>query len=282
MDIMSEENHSYPPAQWRLLHTPPAKGAWNMAVDTAILEAIGEGSVPPTLRFYGWQPPCISLGYAQPIADIDTTQLQENGWDLVRRPTGGKAILHADELTYAVIGPKEEPRLQGGVLESYQRLSMGLLFGLERLGLPVQVVTDPRGASDEDQAICFQIPSDFEITIQGKKLIGSAQARKKEGVLQHGTLPLHGDLTRITRVLPFENEEARKQAGERLLEKAVNVAMISDDPVSWEKAAQSLTEGFEKALYIEFKEGELTPSELKRAEELLVETYQNPSWTYRR
>lgn len=281
MDMMSEENHSYPPAQWRLLHTPPAKGAWNMAVDTAILEAIGEGSVPPTLRFYGWQPPCLSLGYAQPIADIDTHQLQENGWGLVRRPTGGKAILHADEVTYAVIGPNEEPRLQGGVLESYQRLSMGLLFGLERLGLPIQVVTNPQGASDEDQAICFQIPSDFEITIQGKKLIGSAQARKKEGVLQHGTLPLHGDLTRITRVLSFENEEARKQAGERLLEKAVTVAMISDDPISWEKATQSLTAGFEKALNIEFKEGELTPSELNRAEELMVETYQNPSWTYR-
>ncbi len=280
MVMMSEENRSYPTTLWRLIRTPPASGAWNMAVDSAILEAVGEEAVPPTLRFYSWQPPCLSLGYAQPIADVDTTRLQKKGWDLVRRPTGGKAILHADELTYAVIGPKEEPRLQGGVLESYQRLSMGLLSGLKKLGLPVQVVTDP-GDADEDQAICFQIPSDFEITIQGKKLIGSAQARKKEGVLQHGTLPLSGDLTRITQVLAFKDGITRTQAQKRLLDKAINVEMIAKETVSWESAAQALIAGFEEALQIEFEEGDLTPWERNRAETLMAETYQNPTWTHR-
>lgn len=281
MDVMRKDRGSPPRTQWRLIHTPPASGAWNMALDEAILESMAEESVLPTMRFYSWQPPCLSLGYAQPIADINQKRLQERGWDLVRRPTGGKAILHADELTYAVIGPQDEPRLRGGVLESYQRLSMGLLLGLEKLGLPVQVVTDSEGDHDREQPICFQNPSDFEITFKGKKLVGSAQARRKEGVLQHGTLPLHGDLARIAEVLDFSHEEAREEARERLLGKAINVTMIGEETVSWEKAAQAIAAGFEEALNIEFLAGKLTPTELDRAQILMDEKYQNPSWTHR-
>ncbi|HEX9617401.1 MAG TPA: hypothetical protein VGA03_08280, partial [Anaerolineales bacterium] len=114
---------NYPLARWRLIHTPPAPGAWNMAVDEAILEAVGRGQADPTLRLYAWSPPCLSLGYAQPSSDVDLPQLHALGWDLVRRPTGGRAILHTDELTYAVIAPLSEPRLAGSVLESYQSLS---------------------------------------------------------------------------------------------------------------------------------------------------------------
>jgi len=85
---------TYPHSTWRLIITPPAAGAWNMAIDEAILEATGTGSAPPTLRLYGWDPACLSLGYAQPIADADLDRLALAGWDLVRRPTGGRAILH--------------------------------------------------------------------------------------------------------------------------------------------------------------------------------------------
>lgn len=278
---MTETNASFPQADWRLLHTPPASGPWNMAVDAAILEAIGNGSVLPTLRLYRWQPPCLSLGYAQPVSDVDQDRLHARGWDLVRRPTGGRAILHADEITYAVIGPRDEPRLYGSVLESYQRLSQGLLRGLESLGLPVQVVEDPQEAPESEQPICFENPSDFEITVNGKKLIGSAQARRKEGVLQHGTMPLYGDLTRITQVLAFENEDQRQQAAERLLEHAVTVKMVWDEMITWEEAARALTVGFRDTLNIHFIPRGLTASERDRAEELLQETYQNPSWTNR-
>jgi lipoate-protein ligase A len=94
---------------WRLLVTPPARGAWNMAVDEAILEAVGRGASLPTLRLYAWEPACLSLGYAQPIGDVDQPRLRARGWDLVRRPTGGRAVLHTDELTYSVIAPPGEP-----------------------------------------------------------------------------------------------------------------------------------------------------------------------------
>src|SRR5690606_14878512 len=111
------------PAKWRLIRTQPAAGAWNMAVDEAVLEAVGQGDVLPTLRLYAWNPPCLSLGFAQPVQDVDRAALARLGWELVRRPTGGRAILHTDELTYSVIAPLDEPRVAGSVLESYRRLS---------------------------------------------------------------------------------------------------------------------------------------------------------------
>lgn len=279
--MMNKNNNTPSPDRWRLVHTPPASGPWNMAVDSAILAAVGQDRVPPTLRFYRWQPPCLSLGYAQPSGDVDLDRLDRRGWDIVRRPTGGRAILHADELTYAVIGPLDEPRLQGSVLESYQRLSQGLLRGLQELGLPVQVVSDPDQAQDSDQPICFQNPSDFEITVNGKKLIGSAQARKKEGVLQHGTLPLSGDLTRIIQVLAFSNQKEREQAAQRLLTRAANIEMIWDKEITWEEAARALTTGFRKALDLNFEIQGLTDWERDTAHQLISSTYQNPDWTYR-
>ncbi len=120
---------------WRLIISPPAHGSWNMAVDEAILEAVSSDQAPPTLRLYAWDPPCLSLGYAQSCADADFAALARYGWELVRRPTGGRAILHTDELTYAVIAPLNNPVVSGGVLDSYSRISRGLLAAFERLSL---------------------------------------------------------------------------------------------------------------------------------------------------
>ena len=124
---------------WRLLITPPARGAWNMAVDEAILEAVGRGGSLPTLRLYAWEPACLSLGYAQPLTDVDIPHLQARGWEMVRRPTGGRAVLHTDEITYSVIAPLNEPRVAGTVLESYSRLAAALVEALRLLSLPVEV-----------------------------------------------------------------------------------------------------------------------------------------------
>ncbi|HEY3477012.1 MAG TPA: hypothetical protein VGK56_20505, partial [Anaerolineales bacterium] len=120
---------------------PAARGAWNMAVDEAILEQTraGEGAFVPTLRLYAWDPACLSLGHAQPFADVARDRLEQRGWEVVRRPTGGRAILHVDELTYSVIGSAEEPVLAGGVLESYNRIAQALLAAVRNLGLPVEV-----------------------------------------------------------------------------------------------------------------------------------------------
>jgi len=254
-----------------------------MAVDEAILEATAEGNVPPTLRLYAWQPPCLSLGYAQPIADVNKERLASLGWELVRRPTGGRAILHTDELTYAVIGPQREPRLQGSILESYQRLSRALLAALRLLGLPAQAHALPSESQngDAEGPVCFEVPSNYEIIVHGKKLVGSAQARKHEGVLQHGTLPLWGDLTRITQALCFKAEGEREGAADRLKARATTVEEVLGYRVPWDEAAQAFVSAFEQELALKLKPANLSQAEIVRAGELVSAKYGDQEWTER-
>jgi lipoate-protein ligase A len=269
-------------AHWRLVRTEPASGAWNMAVDEAILETVGRHIVLPTLRLYAWDPPCLSLGFAQSVKDVDQAALTRNGWHLVRRPTGGRAILHVDELTYSVIAPADEPRVSGSVLESYCRLAQALVFALRQLGLPAQAEKEyglPQGAQ-ASEAVCFEIPSNYEITVSGKKLIGSAQARRKEGVLQHGSMPLFGNLARIIQALSYPNETERASAAARLLAHAANAEMLGKS-LTWSACADAFAVAFQEMLNLIFQEEPLTPAELQRADELVEQKYAHPSWTNR-
>jgi lipoate-protein ligase A len=266
---------------WRLLITSPARGAWNMALDEAILEHIGRGESLPTLRLYAWDPACLSLGYAQPFSDVDTARLTARGWEVVRRLTGGRAILHTDEITYSVIAPHDEPRLAGSVLESYSRLAQALLLAVQQLDLRVEMKEGKAANGPTPNPVCFEVPSTYEITVDGKKLIGSAQARKKEGVLQHGSLPLTGDLARICQALVFESESRRADASKRLLARAATVESALGRAVSWETAAESFIRAFERQLGLTLERGELSASESKRTAELVTEKYDHPSWTER-
>ncbi|MGH2521751.1 MAG: lipoate--protein ligase family protein [Anaerolineales bacterium] len=283
---------------WRLLFSPFADGPTNMAVDEAILLAVAEGHALPTLRFFGWVPPCLSLGYAQSIADVDLERLHVLGWGLVRRPTGGRAILHTDELTYSIIAPMTEPRVLGGVVESYRQLSAGLLRGLEILGLQVRAdkkADDRRPTTDDSKhsavlsnppsavsnPVCFEVPSDYEITAGDKKLLGSAQVRKRGVVLQHGTLPLTGDLTRICQALQFESDEARRNARTRVQQRATNVVEVCRREVTWAEAAAAMARGFAEALGLSFSESGLSAWEQKQAAKLREEKYAAEGWNCR-
>lgn len=267
---------------WRLIHTPPSTGAWNMAVDESVLEHIHRGESKPTLRLYSWDPPCLSLGHAQSFKDVDVERLHAHGWEVVRRVTGGRAILHTDELTYSVTGSAEDPVLAGGVLESYNRLAQALLHAVQSLSVPVEMKEHEDGHTHQNlNPVCFEVPSTYEITVDGKKLIGSAQARKKEGVLQHGSLPLTGDLTRICDALIFADDLSRHQAKERLLARATTVESVLGVAPTWESAAQAFVKGFEAKLGIQFEQDELSMSEIQRTEELVKEKYGHVSWTER-
>jgi lipoate-protein ligase A len=252
-----------------------------MALDESILEHIGRGESLPTLRLYAWDPACLSLGHAQPFSDVDTTRLKQRGWEVVRRLTGGRAILHTDEITYSVIAPNDEPRVAGTVLESYNRLAQALLLAVQKLDLPVEMKEGKAENGATPNPVCFEVPSTYEITVNGKKLIGSAQARKREGVLQHGSLPLTGDLTRICQALVFENESAREEASKRLLARAATVESALGGAVSWEAAAQAFIHAFEAQLGLNLERGELSESESRRTDELVNEKYDHPSWTER-
>jgi lipoate-protein ligase A len=250
-----------------------------MAVDEAVLEACGSGGSLPTLRLYAWEPACLSLGYAQPVGDVDLPRLRARGWDLVRRPTGGRAVLHVDELTYSVIGPPGEPRLTGTVLDSYNRLAAALVEALRLLGLPVEVQERASAPNRSPNPVCFEMPSTYEITVGGKKLVGSAQARRREGVLQHGSLPLTGDLTRILQALAFPDEASRQRAAGRLLERATTVETALGRVVTWDEAAAAFRSAFESVLSLNLEPASLTPQEISRAEQLAEQKYSRPDWT---
>jgi lipoate-protein ligase A len=272
----------YSPSQWRLLVSTPASGAWNMAVDEAILEAVSLNRSLACLRLYAWEPACLSIGYAQPSSDIDLPRLSSLGWEFVRRPTGGRAILHTDELTYSVIAPLGEPRVAGSLLESYRRLSNALLAALRLLQIhavshPITTPTDV----PQNGPVCFEVPSNYEIVVEGKKLVGSAQARRKEGMLQHGSLPLFGDLTRITQVLSFEDDARRKEAALRLLAHATTVETVLGHQITWNSAAQAFIDGFKSELNLIWLFDELSEAENARAHQLMVEKYAHPSWLHR-
>lgn len=271
------------PEGWRLILSKPLAGAENMALDEAILEAVGAGDSAPTFRLYAWNPPCLSLGFSQKIADVDKKLLSEQGWDLVRRPTGGRAILHTDELTYSIHAPANYPHLQGDVLSSYRYLSKGLLKGLELMGVEteVQPSRQPTDTDKPDDPVCFLAPSAYEITHGGKKLLGSAQTRRKNSILQHGTLPLTGDIARICEVLVYDDEPTRQQAARQVLDRAATLEYASARIVSWGDAAQAMVEGLASALGIGFTEAPATTAELRRAETLASERYQNSTWTER-
>ncbi len=266
---------------WRLIVTDPARGAWNMAVDEAIAILSARGDVPPTLRFYQWQPATVSLGRHQPVEDIDAGRLQERGWDMVRRPTGGRAILHTDELTYSIAGPADEPRLQGAVLDVYNLISHGLLTGLRRLGVPADKAPAHKRAGQDVSAACFEVPSAYEISVGNQKLIGSAQRRAGGYVLQHGSLPLHGDITRLVEVMAFEDERQRQAFRAHLAERATTLEAALGRRVSFWEAAAVLLDGLNSVLEVDFEEQSLTPQELDLAREIEAEKYGAYDWTRR-
>ena len=251
-----------------------------MAVDEAILETMSRRDSLPTLRLYAWEPACLSLGYAQPTSDVDIPRLQARGWDMVRRPTGGRAVLHIDELTYSVIAPLNDPRVSGALLESYHRLANAIVEALRLLALPVEIQEQAAIHSAQNtNPVCFEVPSTYEITVNGKKLVGSAQARRKDGVLQHGSLPLSGDLTRILQVLVYPDEPARTRAAKQLLARATTVETALGRIVKWDEVVQAFSTAFQSVFDLDLQPADLTPREKIRAEDLAAIKYSHPDWT---
>lgn len=263
--------------QWRLIYDYPTSGAQNMAVDEAILSA-----GIPTLRFYEWSPGCLSLGYGQKIAEVDDERAAAIGWDIVRRPTGGRAILHIDELTYSLVLPADDPIAGNGIIESYRQISNALMAGLQHLGIrPAAERSTERDPAHSP--VCFETISHYEIAVSGRKLIGSAQMRRKEGVLQHGSLPLDGDIGRICDVLPYPDDDNREQARAQVRTRATTLADALDgQTVAWEVAAEAMADGFREIFDVDFAHAELSSAERGHVDQLVQVKYANPDWTARR
>ena len=264
--------------QWRIIYSGSDDGPTNMAKDEAILSSVSQGESPPTLRLYSWKPACISIGRAQPVTDVDQTRLKSFGYDLVRRPTGGRAILHLNEFTYSVCLSKEDPIASSGVLPTYRRISNGILASLTELGV---VVDNSLGLplAESYGAVCFEHRSHYEISARGRKLLGSAQMRSGGGVLQHGSLPLKGDIARICDTLIFKSEQGRESAALRVREQANTLADVLEYEAKWQQVASAFESGFSQALHIDFSNENLSTSEKQNVNLLVADKYANLAWT---
>ena len=262
----------FPPAVWRLIIEREARtGAWNMALDEAIMDAVAAGEALPTLRFYAWEPPRLSLGKRQPLDGVDLARCRADGVDVVRRATGGFAILHTDELTYSIAIRPDDPRSDGAILDAYRKLSQGLMAGLRLLGATPEMNPVVPGGVHNASAACFEVPSAYEIVVSGRKLIGSAQARPAGRVLQHGSLPLVGDIARVARYLAYEREDERAALAQHLRERATTASDALGRAVGYAEAAEAMARGFAAALNLSFEPGEPTAAELAEAQSRLAE-----------
>lgn len=265
---------------WRLVDTGYAGGYWNMAVDEAILQELIAGRVPPTIRFYAWKPATITIGYFQDMEkEINVKACQDAGFHYVRRLTGGRAVLHDVELTYSIVAPENNPVVSGSVLESYLKISQGLLGGLKNLGIEAEIASHVKKA--KGSAACFDSPSWYEVVYEGRKLIGSAQTRKNGVILQHGSIPFILDEEKLFSVLRLKSEAVRKRLAQSFKGQACGLNEILGREIGYTEAMEAFAKGFQEKLGLTLERQSLTSQELKLAESLERDKYSSEQWNFR-
>ena len=257
---------------WRLIVDEADDGARNMAVDEAILEAY-EGDrrrESPTLRLYGWKPATVSLGKSQGLSGShDRAAALREGIGLVRRPSGGTAVLHELERTYAVVGSLTQPPFTSGVLGAYRAIAGALTCGLQRLGVAAAAVAPRRGSGRSAAPFCFERTGEWEIEALGRKLVGAAQVRRRAAVLQHGSIPIRLDPARLESVL------GRRVDGSRF----TDLAEAAGREVTMDALDRACISGFEEAFGVTLVPGALEEGEATRAAELRCWKYDSVAWT---
>lgn len=238
--------------KWRLIYDSPQAGKVNMARDMGILEEVSQGLAPPTLRFYSWHPATLSLGYFQKAEDIaDISACNRLGIDIVRRPTGGRALLHHRELTYSVVVPESYRLIPKGVLPSYKFFSSAIINGLRALEVPAELVPGENRGKGLLPGACFDSPSAYEIQVAGKKVVGSAQVRQSNIILQHGSILLVLSLDLYRQVLGGEKDYYLAELGKR-------AAGLTDlgYTVTADEIYQAVSKGFFALFDVDFFEEE--------------------------
>ena len=251
--------------QWRLLQTGFKTAYSNMAVDKAILVVTSKGKVPPTVRFYGWFPPAISIGYFQSLNDeIDIEACERCGVDYVRRITGGGAVFHQKELTYSIVVPESHPEIPKHILNSYGRICGAVMRGLRRLGIESQYV-----------------PIN-DIVSGGRKISGNAQTRKFETVLQHGTVLMDVDVDTMFSLLKVPDEKIKDKLIADVKQRVTSIRHLLGKDVHFHEVARAMKTGFEEEFHIELIEGTLSPEELTLAKQFEHDCFSTKEWNHRR
>ena len=263
--------------EWRCIDTKENSGAYNMAVDETFIEAVASGESIPILRFYGWKPSCVSIGYFQRVASsIDLVFCRENGIHVVRRITGGRTVLHQKEIAYSIVIPESHEFVKGSITEAYKKISIGLLEGLKLCGIKAEFSPGILHASTS--SACFEASSKYEIVIGGKKLVGSAQTRKKGVVLQHGSIILDFDEAIFANCLGLSSD-LRKKFIVDYKQKAASIFVDSGKNFSAEFIIEKIKKGFEEYANVNIIEDNITKLEDKRLISLKVK-YSSEEWTH--
>jgi lipoate-protein ligase A len=250
--------------QFRLLETGRHDGYYNMGLDEALLESVASGASLPCLRFYGWQPPAVSVGYFQGLLEeVDLDACKRRGIDVVRRISGGGAVFHNLELTYSLVLSESHPSAIKDINASYEKYCAGIVAGLSLLGAETRFV-----------------PIN-DIQAGNRKLSGNAQTRRMGCILQHGTILLDNDVDLMFELLRVPSEKLKGKLVEDIKSrvtslKALNIA------ASFEEAADALAEGFRRVLDLDFLPSAPTDIENRRAQTLAVEKFSARDWLFKR
>ena len=243
---------------WQLIDTGFNSGTYNMDFDISLVEKLQRNEILPTLRMYGWKPWAVSLGYNQSENDINISKCTEYGFDIVRRPTGGRAILHANELTYSVVMFAENR----GITEIYSLISKALVSGLQKICAEVSYETSQPNLQafykKQESVPCFSASARYEVQIHGKKLVGSAQRRfsspdGREIVLQHGSILLGSEHKLLAEVVAIHDVAIKKKISEDIDNKTIDLSTAMKRTITFDEVAQAIRSGFEKELSLQFE-----------------------------
>ncbi|AJO18993.1 MULTISPECIES: biotin/lipoate A/B protein ligase family protein [Bacillus] len=273
---------------WRFIDSGRQDPAFNMALDEALLYWHSENKIPPTIRFYGWNPPTLSVGYFQNIEkEINLDAVKKHGLGFVRRPTGGRGVLHDQELTYSVIVSEEHPEMPKTVTEAYRIISEGILEGFRELGLDAyfaipRTEKEKQSLKNPRSSVCFDAPSWYELVVEGRKVAGSAQTRQKGVILQHGSILLDLDEDKLFDLFIYKNDRLRERMQRNFKQKAVAINELAKEKITIEEASNAFKKGFEKGLNIHLEPYELTEEETEFVADLARTKYAADEWNYRR
>ncbi|MGM0828312.1 MAG: lipoate--protein ligase family protein [Bacillota bacterium] len=273
---------------WRFIDSGNCSPSYNMALDEALLDWHSEGKIPPTIRFYGWDPATLSIGYFQKVEkEINLDAVKEHGLGFVRRPTGGRGVLHEHELTYSVIVSEEHPEMPKTVTEAYRVISEGILKGFQGLGLEAyfavpKTAEEREGLKNPRSAVCFDAPSWYELVVEGRKVAGSAQTRQKGVILQHGSILLDLDEDKLFSLFNYPSDRVKERMQRAFKSKAVAMNEISSETVTMDMAKEAFKKGFEEGLNIHLEPYELSKEETQYVVDLAGTRYESDDWNFKR
>lgn len=265
---------------WRVIDTGSCSAAFNMALDEAIAMAVRLNLSPPTLRIYGWNQRSVSIGYFQRSGDLDIEYCRENNIQIVRRPTGGRAVFHKDEITYSFSVQTRTGLFSRGLFDSYLRISSAFQLALSKVGLsPESRMNKPTlkskiQNSKKNSPLCFQSVSYGEISLNTIKVIGSAQKRWAGGLLQQGSIPFTVDGNEMLKLFQRNNVHMRK-------EPLIGLNQIAP-ALSHDELKDAIRIAFEETFQIKLVISASSQEELSLARELEAQKYLNDAWTFRR